>query len=84
MLARSIVGETILVPIKGAFTDMRKLFALNPVAEVIWRELNGEKTLLDISRRVEAEFEVDPDQALIDVEEFATTLAEAGLIEELK
>jgi hypothetical protein len=80
LVSRQIAGETILVPIRGELVDMQQIFALNPVAEYIWQELDGQKDLSEICEGVLANFEVDREQAETDLQEFVGELLAAGLI----
>jgi len=78
--SRSIAGETLLVPIRGRLADMQRIFALNSVAEYIWKRLDGEKLLGEIRDEIIAHFEVDRDQADSDIQEFISELIRENLI----
>ena len=82
IVCRDIAGETILVPIRGKLADMQQIFALNPVAEYIWRQMDGKRSVEDIRNCVMARFDVEQEQADSDIQEFIAELREAGLIEE--
>ncbi len=82
VIARKILGETLLVPIRGDLADLQHLFALNPVAEHIWARLDGEHDLARLRDELVAEFEVEPAQAEDDIAEFIAQLRAAGLIVE--
>ncbi len=57
------------------------LFTLNPVATVIWNAADGKTTLEEIVRQhVCQEFEVDPETAIADADEFLSQLAEHGIL----
>ena len=77
---RKIADEMLLVPIRGKLADMERIFSLNPVAEFIWGQLDGEKNLNEIRAGIQANFEVAEDQAGTDLLEFITELREADLI----
>jgi hypothetical protein len=83
VIARQIAGETLLVPIRGELADMQKIFALNPVAEYIWQQLDGRQSLAQISQGLLARFEVAEEQAEADLAEFIAELLAAGLIVEV-
>ena len=83
VIARQIAGETLLVPIRGELADMQKIFALNPVAEYIWQQLDGRQSLVQISQGLLARFEVAEEQAEADLAEFIAELLAAGLIVEV-
>lgn len=80
IVSRAIAGETILVPISGKLADMQRIFSLNPVAEYIWSQLNGERTLQEIRNGVLSAFDVHKKQADADIEEFIDALLKENLI----
>ncbi len=82
VIGRQILGETLLVPIRGELADLQRIFALNPVAQHIWEALDGAHTLAAVRDAVVAQFEVELAQAEADVIEFVDLLSAAGLIVE--
>ncbi len=57
------------------------LFSLNPTGTVIWEAADGATPLSRIiEEKVCAEFDVTPEQARADAEEFVTKLAEHGIL----
>ena len=82
LVTRKIAGELFLVPIRGKLADMQRIFALNPVGEYIWRELDNRKSLRDICNGVIAAFEVEKEQAQSDIADFIGELLDADLIRE--
>ena len=83
VISRKIAGETILVPVRGKLADMRRIFTLNPVAEYIWRRIDGKNTLENIGNNIVAAFDVDSKSAEDDVEEFIAALLKEHLITEV-
>lgn len=81
---REIAGESILVPIRGKLADMQRLFSLDPVAEHIWQQLNGKRTVDEICKSVFDTFDVKKEQAEADLMEFIDELLAAGLISEVE
>ncbi len=79
---RSVAGESLLIPIRGNVADLRYLFALNPVGEFIWRELESAKTAGEIVERVLESFDVSREEAEQDVRGFLDELIEQGLAAE--
>lgn len=77
---RRIARETILVPIRGSLADMQRIFALNPVGEFIWDELDGSKNLQQISEGIKAFFDVTGLEADADLSTFISELLKEGLI----
>jgi len=80
VVTRDIAGETLLVPIKGHLVDMRQLFALEGVADFVWKNIDGINTVDDLCDLVTSRFEVDRAEATADVDEFLSSLKESGLI----
>jgi hypothetical protein len=81
---RQVLDETLLVPIRGELADLQRIFALNPVAQHIWSQLDGERDLAAIRDTIVARFEVEPAQAEADLMEFVAELSAAGLAAEVK
>lgn len=80
VVGRKIADEKLLVPIRGKLADMQRIFALNPVAEYIWEQLDGEKSLAEIREELLEEFAVERKQAEADMLEFIDELQQAELI----
>jgi len=83
LIKRQILGETLLVPIRGELADLQRIFALNPVAQHIWETLDGVRDLAAVRDSVVTHFEVQPARAEADVVEFISLLNAAGLIVEM-
>jgi hypothetical protein len=79
VVSRTIVGETIVVPIRGKLADLQRIFALDPVADFIWKKLDGTTTLREIRDEIVGAFEVDDKTAAADLLEFVDHLLEEGL-----
>ncbi len=80
---REIADEYILVPVSGELADMQRIFMLNPVAEFIWRQLDGIRRLSNIGGGVVRTFDVDKAAADADTLDFIQQLLDAGLIAEV-
>jgi hypothetical protein len=74
IVAREIVGEMILVPIRQNAGNLESIYTLNTTAARAWNLLDGNRTLAEISALIAEEFEVTPEQAAIDLHELATQL----------
>ncbi|MBW1743973.1 MAG: PqqD family protein [Deltaproteobacteria bacterium] len=83
VVSRKIAEEMLLVPVRGRLANMQRIFTLNPVAEYIWQELDGQRNLGDIRSGVLRTFEVKKDQAGKEISEFIDELLEADLIREV-
>jgi hypothetical protein len=82
LIARHIAGETLLVPIRGDLAGLQRIFALQDVAEYIWRRLDGQTDLDTIRDGIMDEFEVNEERAQADLQVFIAELLQAGLIRE--
>jgi hypothetical protein len=80
LLVRRIAGETLIVPIRGKLADMQRIFALNPVAEFVWEQLDGKRDLDAIRAAIVAGFAVETARAEADLRELVTQLVEADLV----
>jgi hypothetical protein len=83
IVSRAIIGETLLVPISGQLADMQHIFTLNPVADYVWNHLDGETSTGDIRDGILSEFDVEQNEAVLDLIEFLDELRNAELIEEV-
>lgn len=74
--ARSLDGEMMIMSALDS-----TLFTLNPMGTVIWQSADGRTPLAEIvERKICAEFEVDPVEALHDAESFVNDLAGHGIL----
>lgn len=80
IVTRAIAGETFLVPIRGRLADMQKIFSLNPVGKFIWENLDGVKSLGEISEGIQSVFDVAKEEADADLGSFIAELREEELI----
>jgi hypothetical protein len=83
VVGRHVLGETLLVPIRGELADLQRIFALNPVAQHIWEELDGNHDLAAVRDSVVAKFDVEPAEAEADLTDLIAQLSAAGLIVEV-
>lgn len=74
--ARLVGGEMMIMSAVDS-----TFFTLNEVATVIWQAADGRTPLSDIiAGKICQEFEVDPDQAGRDVEQFVSELSQHGIL----
>lgn len=83
VIERSLLEQTLLVPIRGELADLERVFALNAVAQHIWEQIDGERDLAALRDSVVARFEVDAARAEADVAELLAELSAAGLVVEV-
>jgi hypothetical protein len=76
-IAARMLGKEMLVMSAQGST----LFTLNPTATILWQAADGSTPLDEIvERRICAEFEVKPEDAMRDAEELADKLAKHGIL----
>jgi hypothetical protein len=74
--ARKLAGEMIVIN----YVDST-FFTLNEVATAIWQAADGRTPLREIVRsRVCDQFDIDPDQAQTDAEQFVSELSQHGIL----
>jgi hypothetical protein len=83
LVEREVLGEALLVPLRGELADLQRIFALNPAARHIWMQLDGARDLAAVCEGLVARFAVEPAQAEADLAEFIGQLWAAGLIREV-
>ncbi len=77
---RQIAGEFLAVPISNEAGEDANIVILNPVSQVIWKELETEKTFEELLEAVTKEFDVAKEEASADIKEFLAGLEQAGLL----
>ena len=80
LIKREIAGDTILVPVGKTVYDSNGLFVLNELGAFIWEMLPKMETEAEICETILAEYEVTPEEAAKDVEEFLQKLRELGIL----
>jgi hypothetical protein len=81
VVIREIAGETLLVPIAGQLSHLQQVFVLDEVAVLVWRLLDGRRSLSQVLATVVGELEVTREEARADLLELVTDLCEARLIQ---
>lgn len=81
VVSRLVGGETILVPTKSRAQELDDIFTLNEVATSVWEQIDGTRTVADISAAVASEYDVTVEQALIDTRELIAMFQEAEVIQ---
>ncbi len=75
VVARDVHGEFIIIPITSGVGDLEdEIFSLNEEGRAIWERLDGKKTLEDVAKILDSEFEAGDKEILKDC---------AGLVGEL-
>jgi hypothetical protein len=72
---REIEGEVVIISPEDSL-----LHELNSTASFCWKHLDGERDLEEIAQLIAAEYDVTPEQALLDTWELVASLKEKGLL----
>jgi hypothetical protein len=81
VVARVVAGETLIVPVRGKVGDLASIYRLNGTGSLIWRLLQFPTSVRELATAVTNAFEVTPDAANRDVEEFIREMRSVGLVE---
>jgi len=79
-VARAIVDEMVLVPIRQTASDLDSIYTLNAVGSRIWELVDGQRRGTDIRDVIVAEFDVSPEEAEADLVEFLQMLEQIGAV----
>ena len=75
---REIAGEHIAIPVTAENTT--DIVVLNPVSAILWKELQNEKTLDELTDVICSNFDIAKEEAAADIKEFLDSLESAGVI----
>jgi hypothetical protein len=76
------VGEVnIVVPLGQKVLDLNGVITLNETGAFIWEQLGEERSLDELVEAVSQEFDVEPDQARKDIEDFLEDLRKFDMLE---
>ncbi|MGA9189823.1 MAG: PqqD family protein [Methanosarcina sp.] len=68
VVARTIEGELIIVPLTFGIGDMEEeIYTLNETGRAIWEKLDGQKSLREMIEALKTEFEATPEEIEGDV-----------------
>jgi coenzyme PQQ synthesis protein D (PqqD) len=59
---REVAGEFILVPIRQQLSDVNSLYVLNETSTVIWRRIDGTRSIRAILTELSQEYDVTGEQ----------------------
>ena len=80
LVTRDLAGEKIIVPVRGKVGDLNNIYTLNAVANDIWNLLDGQRTVQQIVKQLEEEYETDSETLTNDVSRTLDELSGAGLV----
>ena len=82
VLRRQVVGQNLLVPLRGQVAHLQEIFSLNETGDYIWERLDGHLNVVAVAKAVAAEFETTLEAATADVTAFLGDLETRGLVKE--
>jgi hypothetical protein len=82
LLLREVAGEIIAIPVGQTALQFNGMICLNEVSALIWKGLQAGKTKEALLESILEEFEVSPEDAAADLEEFLRNLRENDLLED--
>ena len=84
VVSREIEGELLIVPLTSGIGDMEdELFTLNETGRIIWKCLDGQKSLSEVTAELCAEFGAPAGEIEEDVMGFAEELLKRGILVEI-
>ena len=84
MVARKVVDEVILVPVRSRADDVNSIYALNELAARTWELIDGTRRVADIRDQLVAEFDVSQGDAERDLLVLLEQLDEIGGVLEVR
>lgn len=76
IISRRIGEEYILVPIRHDVAGLESVYTLNEVGAFIWNQIDGNKSVKDLTDGIAEEFEIKVSQAEEDLVEFLQEMEE--------
>ena len=80
LVTRTIVDETVVVPVKGRLAQLQNLYILTPVGNHIWSAIDGVNDLQALHRSILEAYDVGAEEAQADLFEFVQSMLDAGLL----
>ncbi|MCI5194008.1 MAG: PqqD family protein [Candidatus Electrothrix sp. AU1_5] len=80
IVTRKVMDEILLVPISGDLASMDELYTLNDTGAFIWQALDGIRTLAEIGRQLEQEYDAPEEVIKADLREVMDGLIDVGLV----
>jgi len=69
-----------VVPICRGVGDLDSVYTFNPVGRSLWHLLENSHSVEELANWVATQYEVDANQAMLDVQSYMAELQEIGLI----
>lgn len=80
VVTRTIAGETLLIPVRGAVGDLASIYSFNATGTTVWESLVEPQGFDKIVEAVIREYNVTEVQATSDVQQFLNEMRAAGLV----
>jgi hypothetical protein len=80
IVSREVAGETIVVPICRGVGDLDSVYTFNAIGRNLWSLLEDGRTVEELASWVATHYEVNAEQALVDVRRYLSELQEVGLV----
>lgn len=80
VVARTIGGETLIVPVRRGVGDLASIYSLNEIGTLTWEAMKEPTGLDSLIRQVVTTYEVTPERARQDLTQFLSELETVGLI----
>lgn len=80
-ILREVAGETLLVPVGETALKFNGMITLNRVSAVIWKALSEQASYDEILGQILDRFDVEPEDARRDLDEFLEQMKAADLLD---
>ena len=80
MVLREVAGEHILIPVGQMALQVKGMISLSESGCLLWRKLQQDCTLEELTDAILAEYDVDRETARQDVQEFLDRLDGLGIL----
>jgi hypothetical protein len=81
VVAREIEGDMIIVPLVAGIGDTEdELYTLNETGKAVWKKLDGQRSLENVSAELTDEFSSPSEEIKADVLGFATEMVRRGIL----
>ncbi len=77
---RMVVGEAILIPVRGQVADMECIYTLNDVGALLWQKLDKPATEADLHKAILEEYDADPQTVTADLRQFLRGMVAVGAV----
>jgi hypothetical protein len=75
IVTRKTGSEYVLVPVSNNIAEMDSVYTLNETGAFIWEQIDGKRTIKELTAAVTNEYEIDEETAMKDVFSFIENLS---------